>query len=49
MFKQAKAFFLGMLEFRCSFTTRCSFETERAYDFGRETAHRITFRLYDHA
>ena len=40
-----KAFLLGMLEFRLSFTTRC--EDERSYDLGRDLAHRLTLRYFD--
>lgn len=47
--KKIKAFVLGMREFRESFTT--SFEDENLlwyYDWGREIAHRLTFRYYDY-
>lgn len=40
-----KAFLLGVLEFRLSFTTRC--ENEYAYDLGREWAHRLTLRRFE--
>lgn len=40
-----KAFFLGMLEFRQSITTRC--DDDRAYELGREWAHRLTLRRFD--
>jgi hypothetical protein len=40
-----RTFLLGMLEFRRSFTTRC--DGDEAYEWGREWAHRLTFRIYD--
>jgi hypothetical protein len=43
-----KAFLLGMREYRSSFTY--SYDDESpivAYDWGREWAHRLTFRRYD--
>ena len=43
-----KAFLLGMREFRSFITT--PMEDERAYnayDWGREFAHRITFRRFE--
>jgi hypothetical protein len=39
------AFLLGVREFRHSFTSRVSNET--AYDWGREWAHRLTFRRFE--
>lgn len=42
------AFLLGMREFRCAFT--CDFgntKQNRAYDYGREWAHRLTFRHFE--
>ena len=47
MIGKACAFLLGMWEFRQSFTTRVNYSRRRAYDSGREWAHRITFRLYE--
>lgn len=44
-----KAFMLGIREFRSDVTT--SYRTPQllmAYDVGRELAHRLTFRLYEH-
>ena len=40
-----KAFLLGMVEFRRSLTTRC--EDDDAYEWGREWAHRLTFRAFE--
>ena len=40
-----KAFLLGMAEFRLSYTTRCT--EDSAYDWGREWAHRLTFRRFE--
>ena len=45
--KKLKAFMLGMREFRCAFTTNCT-ESE-ADDFGRELAHRFSFRQLESA
>lgn len=43
-----RAFFLGMAEFRLSFTTHIADnDTQHAYDTGREWAHRLTFRHFD--
>jgi len=43
-----KAFIRGVLEFRSGFTTQfeCD-DMSRAYDRGREFAHRITFRRFE--
>jgi hypothetical protein len=42
------AFFLGMSEFRLSFTTHfADWDFQNAYDSGRELAHRLTFRYWD--
>lgn len=42
------AFLMGMREFRLSFTTRYEDQALMdAYDWGREWAHRLTFRRYD--
>lgn len=43
-----RAFFLGMAEFRLSFTTHIADnDLQHAYDTGREWAHRLTFRHFD--
>ena len=41
-----KAFYLGVIEFRSQFTTNCGLY-EEAYDWGREWAHRLTFRHFE--
>jgi hypothetical protein len=41
-----RAFLLGLWEFRRSFTTRFE-QWDDAYDWGREWAHRLTFRRWD--
>lgn len=42
------AFLLGAREFRSDYTTRCATDALRlAYDYGREWAHRLTFRRFD--
>jgi hypothetical protein len=41
------AFMLGMQEFRLSMTTRVEDRLSRAYDAGRNWAHRLTLRRYD--
>lgn len=44
-----RAFLMGMWEFHSSITTR--YEDDRAYDaydYGRELAHRLTRRRWDH-
>lgn len=46
--KNFQAFLLGMIEFRSDFTTNCG-DADDAYDRGRELAHRITLRRFDHA
>lgn len=46
--KTLRAFLLGVQEFRCSFTTLYSDNgLMRAYDLGREWAHRLTFRRFE--
>jgi hypothetical protein len=53
--KTIKAFLLGMWEFRTDFTWADPARTDdcwytdldAAYDFGRELAHRLTFRRYE--
>ena len=48
MTKLIRAFILGMLEFRLSFTIRTdSVEETEAYDFGRESMHRLTLRMFE--
>lgn len=41
-----KAFFLGMVEFRQSFTTNCG-DFDNQYEKGRELAHKFTFCKYE--
>lgn len=48
MVRQIMAFLRGMWEFRKSLTWFGGYETEEAYDRGREFAHLITFRRWDH-
>ena len=46
--KKIKAFFLGVAEFRLSFTTHFDDDALlEAYDTGREWAHRLTFRRFE--
>lgn len=46
--KAIRAFLHGALEFRSNFTTHYETHLERAaYDWGREWAHRLTFRRYE--
>jgi hypothetical protein len=43
-----RAFFLGMAEFRLSFTTHfADLDLMEAYDWGREWAHRLTLRRFE--
>ena len=43
-----KAFFLGMFEFRTSWTTSYDdYDLMETYDMGRELAHRLTFRKFE--
>jgi hypothetical protein len=43
------AFYLGMLEFRQSFTTNLGARgMDYEYEMGREWAHRLTLRRFDH-
>lgn len=47
--KTIQAFLLGMYEFRLSFTTHFEdYDLMNAYDSGRELAHCVTFRRYEH-
>lgn len=39
---------LGIREFRTDWTTSVEPEDQEAYDFGRDLAHRLTFRRYEH-
>lgn len=43
--KTVRAFLLGVREFRHMITSRT--ENQAAYDWGREWAHRITFRHFE--
>lgn len=46
--RACKAFVLGVLEFRNSFTTRFwDPRLTQAYNIGRNWAHRLTFRRYE--
>lgn len=48
--KQWQVFILGMWEFRSSVTTHVSDDDQNlidAYDWGREWAHRLTFRKFE--
>lgn len=48
MIRRIRAFILGMLEFRSDFTTHFSeWGAMRAYDYGRELAHRFTLRRFE--
>lgn len=43
-----KAFFMGVMEFRSSITKHYDDLNMRdAYDLGRETAHKLTFRMFE--
>ena len=42
-----KAFALGVLEFKCGFTAHFNHPFIVWYDWGREWAHRLTFRRFD--
>lgn len=43
-----RAFFRGMKEFRSSFTfSYVNASLSEAYDWGREWAHRLTFRRFE--
>jgi hypothetical protein len=47
---RARAFLLGMREFRLSWTTHFDdYDELVAYDQGRDLAHRLTLRRYDDA
>jgi hypothetical protein len=41
-----RAFFVGVIEFRLTCTTNCG-DHEEAYGWGREWAHRLTFRRFE--
>lgn len=46
--KKIHAFLLGVLEFRSDFTTHFSnWDAMCSYDWGREWAHRLTFRRFE--
>ncbi len=44
--KLIRAFLLGMYEFRSAITTNCG-DQDETYDWGREWAHRLTFRHFE--
>jgi hypothetical protein len=47
--KKLRAFLLGMYEFRRDFTTHFDdYDLLLAYDSGRDWAHALTLRRYDH-
>lgn len=48
MLERLYAFFLGMKEYRSAFTTAVQFPLERTYDRGRDFAHALTFRRFEH-
>lgn len=45
--KSIYVFLLGMWEFRSDLTTHFNGEWIETYDWGREWAHRLTFRHWD--
>lgn len=45
--KKIKIFLLGMKEFRSDITTSFDEDCINTYDWGREIAHRLTFRFFD--
>ncbi len=45
--KKIKAFLLGVWEFKLSCTTHFDEPLINSYDWGREIAHRLTFRIFD--
>lgn len=45
--KRLRIFLLGVREFRSDATTHFDYPDIETYDWGREWAHRITFRRYD--
>lgn len=45
--KYLKAFALGVVEFRSDLTTHMTPSLINTYDYGRELAHRVTFRHWD--
>jgi hypothetical protein len=42
-----RAFLQGAFEFRHCFTSRLEYPLDEAYDWGREIAHRLTFRRFE--
>ena len=49
IYEKVRAFVLGMIEFRSDLTTHYPYgDLLEAYDWGREIAHRLTFRRWDH-
>ena len=47
MCTKIRAFLLGVREFRSNVTTHFGPELISAYDWGREIAHRLTFRRFE--
>lgn len=46
--RNVKAFILGVVEFRSSFTTHhADLDEATCYDTGRELAHKLTFRHFE--
>lgn len=45
--RKINAFLLGMKEFRSDITTHFDESLINWYDWGREIAHRLTFRYFD--
>lgn len=45
--KRLRAFLYGMWEFRSDFTTNFDPDLQEDYDWGREWAHRLTFRRFE--
>ena len=44
---RARAFLLGVAEFRTDATTHCGWPLDETYDAGRDLAHRLTLRRWD--
>jgi hypothetical protein len=44
---RARAFILGVAEFRTDVTTHCGYPLDETYDVGRDLAHRLTLRYFD--
>lgn len=45
--KRIRAFLLGVWEFRSGVTTHFDDDLIETYDWGREWAHRLTFRRFE--